>query len=106
MDIFNSLNTLFGSITAGLKTLVVSVGALSLAICGIGYMTSSNPQTAEKFKAWGIRILIGVVIVFAGQAFIETVKSYITGTTVGQETGAITHANTFIRYSNINQFLS
>ncbi|MBR3251672.1 MAG: hypothetical protein IKF80_08165 [Erysipelotrichaceae bacterium] len=50
------------------------IGALALIFCGFKYATASDQQSASQAKSWFIRILIGMVIVFAANAIMVAVE--------------------------------
>ncbi len=71
LDIWSTLSSSLTSVANSIKTIVNPIGIIAMIICGIMYIVSQNPQTAEKAKVWGLRILIGVVVVNVADKIIE-----------------------------------
>lgn len=74
-NMFSSVVTLINGLTSSVKTLVTPVAILAMVICGIMWVSSSEPQTASKAKSWCIRIFIGLAIVYLASTVISTIST-------------------------------
>ncbi|MBR0417870.1 MAG: hypothetical protein IJI66_01730 [Erysipelotrichaceae bacterium] len=50
------------------------IGALALIFCGFKYATASDQQSAAQAKSWFIRILAGMLVVYAAKAIMIAVE--------------------------------
>lgn len=82
IGIFGGIQDLLSKITSDLSTLAYTIGALAVVACGIGYAMSGNDRGGEKFKNWGFRIAIGLIVVYSAQKIIESIKNASTTTTM------------------------
>ena len=83
-DTSGDLDTVFGRVeTVGkdllgkIQNIVLTVGAVSLAICGLMFLFGGQ-RTAEQAKAWAFRICLGVVIIMCAKLIIQTIKNMVT----------------------------
>ena len=70
-DIWNNLGNSIGQIGEGIMKIVNPIAIVAVIICAVLYIASQNPQTAERAKTWGLRILIGVVIANVATQIVE-----------------------------------
>lgn len=83
---FGSVVKLIENLTSSVMQLVTPIAVLSMVICGIMWVGSSDPQTSSKAKSWLIRILIGMAIVYLANTVVSAVATSMAGSA---ETAAV-----------------
>lgn len=74
-DIGTKINTLFGDVRTMIETWISAAGIVAISICAVIYIFSSEPQTSQKAKSWGLRILIGLVFFWAASLLVNAMKA-------------------------------
>ena len=67
-------------IIATLQSIMVPVAIAAMVFCGAMWVFSSDQQTVMQAKKWMFRIVLGLVIIWAGPEVVKTIITTLGGT--------------------------
>ena len=73
-----SLQNLAGTVLDTVRALVMPLCAILLIFLGLTVMTASDAQSVASAKKWGLRIMIGFLIVMFAPTLLDTLKAFTT----------------------------
>ena len=77
MDVFDNIAAVLNSFYSKLLIIAVPVAVLAIAFCAFKMFLASDPQSVKSAKNWLITIAIGLLIILAAPALVNTIKGLL-----------------------------
>ena len=77
MDVFDNIAAVLNSFYSKLLIIAVPVAVLAIAFCAFKMFLASDPQSVKSAKNWLITIAIGLLIILAAPALVNTIQSLL-----------------------------
>ena len=68
------------NVIATLQNIMIPVAIAAMVFCGAMWVFSSDQQTVMQAKKWMFRIVLGLVIIWAGPEVVKTIITTLGGT--------------------------
>lgn len=74
--IVEGLQNLASTILTMVRNMALPICAILLIFLGLTVMTATDPQSVASAKKWGIRILVGFLIIMFAPTILDTLKAF------------------------------